>query len=66
MYEHMGKDHPVPMEEVKKQKGLWHMEYTEENYRKVRQELNELKKQKDRLNEDEDSDILGMSGIDDQ
>ena len=52
-YEHLGKDHPnrtISHEESKKEKGgLWHLEYTEENYKMIKDELKELRKEKQKI-----------------
>jgi hypothetical protein len=36
-------------EEAKKAGGVWHMDYNEENYTKIKTELNELRREKDRI-----------------
>ena len=39
VYGQIARDSPTKHEEHKAPKGLWHMEYTEDNYNKIKQEL---------------------------
>lgn len=45
----IGKESSERPEEGGEKKGIWHMDYNEENYAMIKTELNELKKEKNRI-----------------